>query len=57
MEGEIKVGDDVTVCGKVTDIEDGSFIMRLPSGVPVIAYIEDIKTHRPKEAQDGQEMP
>lgn len=55
MEGEIKVGDDVTVCGKVTDIEDWSFIMRLPSGVPVIAYIEDIKTHRPGREQEVED--
>lgn len=44
---DIKVGDDVTVAGKVTKIENGCYRMETKNGNHFWIDPEDIKTHRP----------
>ena len=55
MEGEIKVGDDVTVGGKVVEIANGAIHVELKSEIGFWVLPSDIKTHRPGRDQGEKE--
>ena len=44
---EIKIGDDVTVSGKVTALENGCIKLTTATGTSLWVMPKDIKTHKP----------
>ena len=44
---DIKVGDDITVAGKVKRIENGCLMIKTKNGSELWIEEKDIKTHRP----------
>ena len=53
---EIQIGDDITVAGKVKRIENGFLMLKTKNGTEIWIEKADIKTHRPINNREEDDL-